>query len=43
MDDILIFYEGARSTVDKFKNILELFFKDTSMITNLDQSTISMW
>jgi hypothetical protein len=43
VDDILIFCEGTRRIVEKFKNILELFCKATGMIINLDKSTISMW
>jgi hypothetical protein len=40
MDDIMIFCEGSRRIVKKFKNILDLFYKATSMIINLDKSTI---
>jgi hypothetical protein len=39
----LIFCEGSRRIVEKFKNILDLFCKATSMIINLDKSTLSMW
>jgi hypothetical protein len=43
VDDILIFCEGTRRVVEKFKNILELFCKSTGMIINIEKSTISMW
>jgi hypothetical protein len=39
VDDILIFYEGTRRVIEKFKGILDLFCKATSMIINLEKST----
>jgi hypothetical protein len=43
VDDILIFFEGTRRVIEKFKNILELFCKSTCMTINLDKSIRSMW
>jgi hypothetical protein len=43
VDDIMILCEGTRRIVEKFKNILELFFKETITIINLDKSIMSMW
>jgi len=39
----MICCEGTIRIVEKFKNILELSCKLTSMIINRDKSTISMW
>jgi hypothetical protein len=41
--DILILCEGTRRIVEKFKNILELFCKETIMIKKLDKSTMLTW
>jgi hypothetical protein len=43
VDDIMIFCESTRRVVEKFKSILDLLCKTTSMIINIDISTISMW
>jgi hypothetical protein len=42
IDDVLIFYEGTKRIVEKFKNILDLLFKVIGMQINLNKSTMSM-
>jgi hypothetical protein len=43
VDDILIFCEGSRRVVEKFRDIMDLFCKVTCMKINLQKSTISLW
>jgi hypothetical protein len=35
VDDILIFYEGSRRDIEKFKDIMDLFYKALCMKINL--------
>jgi hypothetical protein len=43
VDDILIFCEGSRRVLEKFKDIKDLFCKASSMKVNLQKSTIFVW
>jgi hypothetical protein len=43
MDDILVFCEGTKRIVEKFKTNLELFCKTIGMIINLNKSSMPMW
>jgi hypothetical protein len=42
VDDILIFCEGTRRVIEKFKSILDLFCKAIGMIINLEKSIYPM-
>jgi hypothetical protein len=43
VDDILIFYEGTKRVIEKFRDIMPLFCKATGVTINLQKSTISTW
>jgi hypothetical protein len=43
VDDILIFCEGTRRVIEKFKGIMDLFCKATRMVINMEKSMMTLW
>jgi hypothetical protein len=43
IDGILLFREGSKWVIEKFKGIFDLFCKATGMTINLEKSMISPW
>jgi hypothetical protein len=43
IDDIPIFCKGTRRVIEKFKAIMDLFFKATRMLINMEKSIITLW
>jgi hypothetical protein len=43
VDDILIFCEGTRRAIEKFKGIMDFFCKDIQMVIDMEKYMIILW